>query len=153
MTGQRTTSDALTSDTDRDSGDSTSTCFLRFSKWTRWRMSAARAFFKRYTNKRKLVNSSVHWPLHVYKRPFAQNAVEHGAPCVSPCSHQESILVGLLALSFASGRFFVVFGTALRTLALALAFASLFSFALALVLLGRRVLSFPLASARGKAVF
>ena len=95
------------------------------------------------------MNSSVHWPLHVYKRPFAQNAVEHGAPCVRPYSHQESTLVGLRA----SGRFFVVFGTALRTLALALAFASLFSFALALVLLGRRALSLPLASARGKAVF
>ena len=55
---------------------------------------------------------------------------------MSPCSHQESTLVGLRALAFASGRFFVVIGTALRTLALALAFASLFSLALALVLLG-----------------
>ena len=67
---------------------------------------------------------------------------------MSPCSHQESTLVGLRALSFVSGRFFVVFGTALCILALALAFASIFSFALALVLLGRRALSFPLASAR-----
>ena len=99
------------------------------------------------------MNSSVHWPLHIYKRPFTQNAVEHGALCVSPCSHQNSTLVGLRALAFASGRFFVVFGTALRPLVLALAFACLFSFALALVLLGRRALSFPLATARGKAVF
>ena len=100
----------------------------------------------------QLVNSSVRWSLHVCKKPFAQSAVEHGVPCVSPCSHQDSTLVGLRALACACGRFFVL-GTVLRTLVLALAFASLFSFALALVLLGRRVLSFPLASARGKAVF
>ena len=97
----------------------------------------------------QLVNSSVRWLLHVCKRPFALSAAEHGVPCVSPCSQQDSAVVGFLALAFTCGRFFVL-GTALRV---RVAFALLCSFALALVLFGRRALSFPLASARGQAVF
>ena len=117
MTGQGTTPGTPTSETERDSGDSTSTCRLRFSKCTMWRMSAARAFFKGDTID-QLVIFFVRWPLHVCIWHFAQHAVEHGAPCVSLFPQQGLTLVGLLALAFAFGGFFLF-------LALSFAFLSL----------------------------
>ena len=80
----------------------------------------------------QLVNFFVRWPLHVCNRPFAQHAAEHGAPCVSLCPQQGLTVVGLLALSFAFGGFFVL-GTVGRLLVLALALAVLLAFALAFV--------------------
>ena len=82
----------------------------------------------------QFVNSSVRWPMHVCNRPFAQSAAEHGAPCVSPCSQQVSLLLGFLALASAFGGFSVL-GTPLRVLVLALALDTLLAFALAVVLL------------------
>ena len=76
----------------------------------------------------QLVIFCVRWPLHVCNGPFAQHAVENGAPCVSLCPQQGLTLVGLLALAFAFGGFFVL-GTVLRVLVLALALAVLLAFA------------------------
>ena len=69
----------------------------------------------------QLVIFFVRWPLHVCNRPFAQHAIEHGAPCVSLCPQQGLTLVGLLALAFAFGGFFFVLGTVLCVLVLAAA--------------------------------
>ena len=95
-------------------------------------MSAVRAFFRGDTDNRPYRDFFVRWLLHVCNRPFAQLAIEHGAPCVSLCPQQGLTLVGLLALAFAFGGFFV-FGTVLRVLVLALALAVFLAFVLAFV--------------------
>ena len=100
-----------------------------------WRMSAARAFFRRDENKRS--TRSVRWPLHVCRR-FVQNAVGHGVPCANMCSLQVSLL-GLPASALGG---LVALGIVLRILVLALAFVHLLAFALALVPRGRRACSF-----------